>query len=748
MKNIKPKHSRSGFTLIEMTIVIVIASVIVAAALALARPYFAQQQIERTASAVRTVEQAMDDFLAENGRYPCPAPLMTPRGDALDGAEVCAEDLARGVFATDGVAYQGAVPATAVTDGILIGAVPYRALDIPVAATIDYASNRLTYVISAASTDRLTYDDALGGTGPDLISSAALEIVDSGNNSLSSRDIDGDGVDDPLSKHYFFFSHGQDGAGSYTDAGVANGTGCGGTFDSENCDLDGRFVAASRSLGAAVSYNDDVSNESLLIDQDLNDSLWARTPSDEDSIYNLNDENVGIGTGVISPAETRLHVRGAGADAQVTIERSDKKLWLDPNNNDADIWAQIAFDDGMGLQMVRRNENGPGPADDTWTSLINILNGGNIGIGTENPRGILHAVMPTNQPMIAEWFGTVGSPASGSHLRIMSNRGTETAPEQVRLNDALGILSFSSRGDSSGPNGHSASIIGIAAQNFTGTARGANLVFSTTALGQNGFPQERMRISSEGNVGVGITNPGRPLDVNRNIRIRSLTGVDWWTSLDLSHNTDTGHHPAVTGMRGRGTFEAPTGARPGDIIMSFDGRGTPAVVGPTPDPWFGTGIMVLATETHISGSMGSELLFRTTRNTRISSEVRGKITHDGNFKIGAGDPVAKLDVDGEIKISNTNLDARCLPAMEGSMRYNNDVGKKYVEFCDGNDWRPVGTGGSGNLEFYDCYESTQISNPGLKCPEPDMLVKTIWSNGGDWGGGGDRVTCCRARLAP
>ncbi len=62
----------------------------------------------------------------------------------------------------------------------------------------------------------------------------------------------------------------------------------------------------------------------------------------------------------------------------------------------------------------------------------------------------------------------------------------------------------------------------------------------------------------------------------------------------------------------------------------------------------------------------------------------------GNVGVGVNDPQSKLDIAGDIKISNAG--AACAGANEGSQRYNSII--KNMEFCNGTSWQTMG-GGSG-----------------------------------------------------
>jgi hypothetical protein len=70
-----------------------------------------------------------------------------------------------------------------------------------------------------------------------------------------------------------------------------------------------------------------------------------------------------------------------------------------------------------------------------------------------------------------------------------------------------------------------ASIVGIAAEDFSGSTEATNLAFNTkpTGTGPGSAPTERMRINSSGNIGIGTTSPSGNLEIATSA---SDTGVD------------------------------------------------------------------------------------------------------------------------------------------------------------------------------------------------------------------------------
>ncbi len=77
-----------GFTLIEVAISMMILGVIMASGLSAYQVYRQKQEMTKTTQVVQTVNQALQTFKSNFGRYPCPAPILEPRNSANYGREV------------------------------------------------------------------------------------------------------------------------------------------------------------------------------------------------------------------------------------------------------------------------------------------------------------------------------------------------------------------------------------------------------------------------------------------------------------------------------------------------------------------------------------------------------------------------------------------------------------------------------------------------------------------------------------
>ncbi len=98
-------------------------------------------------------------------------------------------------------------------------------------------------------------------------------------------------------------------------------------------------------------------------------------------------------------------------------------------------------------------------------------------------------------------------------------RGTEASPEAVQANNWITMLTGSGYDGSSFSPGAS---IAVQAETDWSVEKSARLRFHTTS---NGSSSEKMRITSDGDVGIGIINPSATLDVGGNAEINGLLDV-------------------------------------------------------------------------------------------------------------------------------------------------------------------------------------------------------------------------------
>jgi hypothetical protein len=223
--------------------------------------------------------------------------------------------------------------------------------------------------------------------------------------------------------------------------------------------------------------------------------------------------NVGIGT--TTPGANLHIVRGDASQYYLKLERTGTYASAfgfvnraNPNRLDIDTGggetAVSIVNDTGDIGIGTRSPNYKLEVADVEKALnvsdILFVNGtsGNVGIGTENPWTELH-VKGMNQILVVESNGTSGND---------KNAGIE-----IRMSDPSGIgyIDFApNSSDLSTPDYEGRILVygnhSVAANNYT-------MAFYTKAM-------ERLRITGEGDVGIGTTSPERKLDVRGKIQIK------------------------------------------------------------------------------------------------------------------------------------------------------------------------------------------------------------------------------------
>lgn len=310
------RDSKRGFTLVEMSLVMLVAGILLAPALAFYQIYQRGDALRVTYKKVKTIDRNMESFFEQKGRYPCPAAPRLQEADPLAGVEDCTPvtigvcNAATGICGAGGRAtsFGGAGP-----DPVAVGAVPYKTIRDTVKGlkdadhvsrdtSFDKWHSQMTYAVTEQLT---THDPNLVGRFGD--NPGAINVTTETGAALV-----------PANAMWVLISHGKNAVGAYKDNGSII-IPCGGVSrDVDNCAARNAatnvtFVNGLTTLVPAAQYFDDV----VHVSKNQVKGLWQ--PAEDNAaigsnaatdIVNRNPGNVGVGTTAASPPQQKLDVRG------------------------------------------------------------------------------------------------------------------------------------------------------------------------------------------------------------------------------------------------------------------------------------------------------------------------------------------------------------------------------------------------------------------------------------------------------
>lgn len=390
---------QSGYTLVELSIVIIIVGLLTASGLAVGASMVERAAYIDTQKLITQLQQTLRDFYIVNGRLPCVAPL-----DDLPGTDGFGEEIPN--CSTGGANVGETFTVSSTGDDVRIGMVPVRTLGLPDSAAQDKYGNRIFYAVGERYTHKNSFGDAIGG----------VRVVDASNAEILPNAV------------YFLASPGRDRKGAYAyqtgqldvdcDAVPAN-------LDVFNCDTStSNFRDAPFNNGDVPNrYFDDLTAWApafhFMSYDTQSGSLWATRPLNPEDIYaagtdgNAATGNVGIGTqnptnrltvtgnanitgntglGTDSPTDRLSVVGNVGVQGAYTATGTDSVgiSYRRTDNRDArimigDSTARWSIASGWGtageFSLIQEGISG---------NRIYVDSGGRVGLSTSNPIDRLH----------------------------------------------------------------------------------------------------------------------------------------------------------------------------------------------------------------------------------------------------------------------------------------------------------------------------------------------------------------------
>lgn len=225
------RNSTSGFTLVEMAIVLVIVGLLLGGLLMPLSAQMDQRRNSETQKALEEINQALIGFAIANGRLPCPANGTIATGTANAGMEQ---------FTGTGAAQACTAP-----EGVL----PWATLGV---SELDAWGRRYGYRVTLLFARGIPQAN-FGCTPPSnptrspfaLCSVGDINVMDSATGNVIAANVPA-----------LVISHGPNGLGAFISTGTLIAAAGAGTDEAENTDVDVNFVSHVPSSAATNRFDD------------------------------------------------------------------------------------------------------------------------------------------------------------------------------------------------------------------------------------------------------------------------------------------------------------------------------------------------------------------------------------------------------------------------------------------------------------------------------------------------------------
>jgi len=419
-------------------------------------------------------------------------------------------------------------------------------------------------------------------------------------------------------------------------------------------------TAASNSVG--TTSDGDVN---IAADDDGNGSGELILSTNTQERFRIaNGGNIGIGS---SAPSQLLDLLGTG---QTSIQMRQDAAGAETWRFSAGTTALRTIMDGN--DQMRFDQNGDKIIYDETGATTNLIikNDGNVGIGTTSPETKLQ--VGASDSTVRVRVENIDSDGTGNNfpgienynymgtsnffgypvVNMRNSRGSKVSAEALQSGDKLGAIEFEGVYNTSDQDHLGALIIGTAAENYSASAGGTDLTFRTTSIGAT-VPSEKMKISAEGNVGIGTTVPAGKLSVTGGSiamdndgdgNVSSIAERSNGLSLSSFGNADLNSHMFInpTGLVGIGTLSPTAQLDVVGVIKSSSGGftfpdGTTMTTAASPSVGVTniTDVNIAAdTDTNGSGSV----------NISAGGNERIRVVSDGRVGIGTTNPVSTLNI--------------------------------------------------------------------------------------------------------
>jgi prepilin-type N-terminal cleavage/methylation domain-containing protein len=350
-------NNQNGFTLVELSIVLIVITLILGTVLGLGNAQIQASKINSTKQKQQIIKLALANFISRNNRLPCPAIATLAKGDVGYGVET----IDRGTCA-----------ATNVNGLVATGIVPFTSLGITDETASDGFYNRFTYqvTLTATNTNEQTIVGLRGASTTHTATPTQLRSTPNGN---QSNDCNPQNTPyNPSNDVVVIISHGTNGNGAYTEDGVQKALPVG-ADELENADNDSAFVIKDYSEITNNPFDDIVSP---ITTNDLLSTLTANG-SIKNVRASINDDVNDIKNAIIAYSATKRTTIPATVTTPSFTNYpipADLSLVSLPNTSTTDPWGgAYAYTPDAGVQNITS-------ATDGALNVFEIRSGGAGGV--------------------------------------------------------------------------------------------------------------------------------------------------------------------------------------------------------------------------------------------------------------------------------------------------------------------------------------------------------------------------------
>ena len=281
------RQGRHGFTLLELSVVLVLIALVLAGGLVTLTANVQTSQFNTTVAKMDVIEKALLDYSTSFSRLPCPSNLTLTASDANYGIEAANQGTCTGgTPAANNIAVSGTAE----------GGVPTRTLQLSDDYMYDGWGRRIRYAVDKANTTTSSLPATSVCTVTTTPNTAAITVKDAVGGTRTS------------SAAYALISHGVNGHGAYSSNGAMVNAGSLNTDELTNCHCTSAGVAGTytptyiqkypvqNSASALNNFDDIVTYKDAWQLQSANAPLVAAVCNQVIAIYDQADQSRSVFT--------------------------------------------------------------------------------------------------------------------------------------------------------------------------------------------------------------------------------------------------------------------------------------------------------------------------------------------------------------------------------------------------------------------------------------------------------------------